>query len=383
MIEAQDFIGPALELGYSFWAGVPCSFLTPFINYVIQSPELIYTGAASEGEAVAIAAGAHLAGRKSVVICQNSGLGNTVNPLTSLNYPFRIPSLLITTHRGAPGIHDEPQHELMGRITGSLLELMEIAWEPFPCEPGGIRPALERLEKSVAERSRPYAFVMAKGTVAKYPLKSKTADAFSHHAEPQGSFKRTPQQRFPRYEAIRVIREAANLAEDAIVATTGKTGRELFAFGHRPNHLYMVGSMGCASAVGLGICLAGSNKNVVVLDGDGALLMKMGTLGTIGHYQPNRFVHIVLDNEAHESTGAQATSSPTMDFCSIAMGSGYRNAWRVDGEQELAAAFRDAKQQPGPNMIHAKVGIATQEDLGRPSLTPEAVKLQFMQWLAE
>src|SRR5437764_1729866 len=115
MIQAQEFIGPALELGYSFWTGVPCSFLTPFINYVIQSPELVYTGAASEGEAVAIAAGAHLAGRKSVIICQNSGLGNTVNPLTSLNYPFRIPLLLITTHRGAPGIHDEPQHELMGR----------------------------------------------------------------------------------------------------------------------------------------------------------------------------------------------------------------------------------------------------------------------------
>jgi phosphonopyruvate decarboxylase len=382
MIEAQEFIGPALELGYSFWAGVPCSFLTPFINYVIQSPELVYTGAASEGEAVAVAAGAHLAGRKSVVICQNSGLGNTVNPLTSLNYPFRIPSLLITTHRGAPGIHDEPQHELMGRITGSLLELMEIPWEPFPCNPGGIREALQRLEKSVRERHRPYAFVMAKGTVAKYPLRARATRSYLKNGEPKGFFERTAERRLARSEAIRVIRDSADAEEDAIIATTGKIGRELFAFGHRPNHLYMVGSMGCASALGLGICLAGSRKQMVVLDGDGALLMKMGTLGTIGHYQPERFVHIVLDNEAHESTGAQATSSPTMDFCSIAMGSGYRNAWRVDGAQELAAAFRDAKQRRGPNMIHVKVGIATQEDLGRPSLTPEAVKLQFMEWLA-
>ena len=122
MIQAQEFIGPALSMGYSFWTGVPCSFLTPFINYVIQDENLSYVGAASEGEAVAIAGGAYMAGRKSVVICQNSGLGNTVNPLTSFNYSFRIPTLLITTHRGAPGLKDEPQHELMGRITHSLLD---------------------------------------------------------------------------------------------------------------------------------------------------------------------------------------------------------------------------------------------------------------------
>ena len=103
MIGAEQFVRPALERGYSFWSGVPCSFLTPFINYVIGSPDLEYVGAASEGEALAIAAGAHLAGRKTVVICQNSGLGNAVNPLTSLNYTFRIPTLFITTHRGAPG----------------------------------------------------------------------------------------------------------------------------------------------------------------------------------------------------------------------------------------------------------------------------------------
>ncbi|CAN5145682.1 hypothetical protein BH23CHL9_BH23CHL9_08370 [soil metagenome] len=132
MISADAFVQPALERGYSFWAGVPCSFLTPFINYVIGSPDLEYVGAASEGEALGIAAGAHLAGRKTVVICQNSGLGNAVNPLTSLNHTFRIPTLFITTHRGEPGLGDEPQHELMGQITGNLLPTMQIQWEIFP-----------------------------------------------------------------------------------------------------------------------------------------------------------------------------------------------------------------------------------------------------------
>src|SRR5215831_5547912 len=117
MIEARQFVDGAVARGYSFWAGVPCSFLTPLINYVIQDERLTYIGAASEGEAVAIAAGGYLAGRKSVVICQNSGLGNMVNPLTSLNDTFQIPTLLIVTHRGHTAHTDEPQHALMGAIT--------------------------------------------------------------------------------------------------------------------------------------------------------------------------------------------------------------------------------------------------------------------------
>ena len=132
MLEAKDFIEPALARGYGFWTGVPCSFLTPFINYVISDPRLRYVGAASEGEAVGVAFGAQLAGRKTVVICQNSGLGNTVNPLTSLNHPFKVPTLLITTHRGAPGLKDEPQHELMGQVMTELLDAMRIPWRPFP-----------------------------------------------------------------------------------------------------------------------------------------------------------------------------------------------------------------------------------------------------------
>ena len=154
MIEARSFVEPARARGYSFWSGVPCSFLTPFINYVLQDGALDYLGAASEGEAVAIASGAVLGGRRSVVICQNSGLGNTVNPLTSLNYTFKIPVLLIVTHRGAPGVHDEPQHELMGRITGDLLDTMEIPWKTFPVQDDEIERGA-RCRRRMHARVRP------------------------------------------------------------------------------------------------------------------------------------------------------------------------------------------------------------------------------------
>ena len=132
MIKAADFIEQLRRRGFSHWSGVPCSYLRPFINFVIDDKGLNYTGAASEREAVGISMGSYLAGRKTVTMCQNSGLGNMVNPLTSLNFPFRVPTLVITTWRGEPGKPDEPQHELMGQITHQLLDTMRIPWMPFP-----------------------------------------------------------------------------------------------------------------------------------------------------------------------------------------------------------------------------------------------------------
>ena len=181
-----------------------------------------------------------------------------------------------------------------------------------------------------------------------------------------------------RLDAITAVRDSTN--GDAIVATTGKIGRELFTVGHRNNQIYIVGSMGGASAVGLGIQHA-SGKPVVVLDGDGAALMKMGVFGTIGHYQPERFVHVILDNEAHESTGGQATVASTMDFCTVAAGCSYRNLWRCDTAEGLKAAVKEARETRGPNLIHMKVSISSDAKLGRPTVTPEQVKTQFMDWL--
>src|SRR5688572_23672385 len=172
MIKAAAFIERLRERGYSHWAGVPCSYLKPFINYVIDDPGLNYTGAASEGEAVGISMGSHLAGRKTVTMCQNSGLGNMVNPLTSLNYPFRIPTLLITTWRGEPGRPDEPQHILMGQITHQLLETMRIPWLPFPADEARIPEVLAQADDAMAKNQIPFALVMSEGSVGDRELKS-------------------------------------------------------------------------------------------------------------------------------------------------------------------------------------------------------------------
>src|SRR5579859_5979363 len=251
MIQANDFI-----------AGVPCSFLTPLINGVLNDRSLRYVGAASEGEAVAIAAGAWLAGRKTVVMCQNSGLGNAVNPLTSLNAPFRIPTLFVTTWRGQPGIPDEPQHEVMGVITPELLTLMGLEHSLFPDSLDSLVPSLDQASARMEATSLPFAMIMQKDSVAEQSL------------DPQAPLLRLPGQRRDfasegEMPARAAVLEAFLSIVDpaaAVVATTGKCGRELFTLDDRRQHIYQVGSMGGASAMALGVAL-NTKKPVVVLDG--------------------------------------------------------------------------------------------------------------------
>ena len=377
MITAADFIAAARAQGFDFYTGVPCSFLTPLINGVLSDRALRYVGAASEGEAVAIAAGAWLAGRRTVVMCQNSGLGNAVNPLTSLNAPFRIPTLFVTTWRGEPGLKDEPQHELMGRITHDLLRLMELTVEDAPAAPAALAPAFARATEAMQRTGLPVAWVLKKGDVQDGPLD-------------QAPLPIRPPGRRERFEAggARPTREAAlrrvlELADDrtAVVATTGKCGRELFTLSDREQHLYQVGSMGGASGMALGVAL-NTAKPVVVLDGDGAALMKLGAQATIGAYAPPNLLHLVLDNGVHDSTGGQATVSASVDFAAVALACGYAYAASANDVNGLSRAWAAAKAAGGPALVHLRIAPGSMGELGRPTVSPAEVAQRFKRFLA-
>ena len=378
MIKAAAFIEQLRGRGFSHWAGVPCSYLKPFINYVIDDKGLNYTGAASEGEAVGISMGAYLTGKNTVTMCQNSGLGNMVNPLTSLNYPFRVPTLLITTWRGEPGRPDEPQHVLMGQITHQLLETMRIPWLPFPTDAGRVEEVVTRAEATMRETQLPFALVMSEGSVEEYELQSKpnVARVKTDVTKVNGAG-----SQMIRTEALQAILENL-VGNEAVVATTGKTGRELFTIADRPNHLYVVGGMGTASAIGLGISLGKADQSVVVIDGDGAALMKMGSFATIGYSRPAKLLHIILDNEAHDSTGGQGTSSPVVDFARVAAAANYRNAVSLESRDDLATAVKDLRTKQGPSLVHVKIRQGSPKSLGRPTIKPHEVKERFMQFLA-
>lgn len=377
MIEAGRFVSAAQARGFNFWTGVPCSYLKPFINYVIDAQELRYVGAANEGDAVAIAAGAELAGQRSITMFQNSGLGNTVNPLTSLNYSFRLPTLLIPTLRGEPGGPvDEPQHELMGAITTEMLELMQVPWEYFPVEDEAIDASLDRAVAHMDEAGTPYALVMRKGSVAPVALESTpTVRAPEHYSEGVAVAMAT------RREVLQAVQAAAP-ANAAIVATTGYTGRELYACDDRPNQIYMVGSMGCAVSVGLGIALAQPERPVIVLDGDGAALMRLGAQSIVGYEAPENLTHLLLDNAIHESTGGQATVARSVSFPAIAAGSGYREVHSIANPQTVGEVLGAPNESGGARFVHVPTVPGIPEDLPRPSVTPIEVAQRLKEFLS-
>ena len=377
MIQADTLLSAAKARGFDFFTGVPCSFLTPIINRVISDRETSYVGAASEGEAVAIASGAWLAGKETVVMCQNSGLGNTINPLTSLNHPFRIPTLMFVTWRGQPGLGDEPQHELMGEITDVLIRDIGVGCSHLPDEEGDVGPALDAAQAAMMENDLPYAFIVAKGTVADADL-----DQADLVAPPMGDYSdlRKGGIRATRYQTLeRVVDIAPESA--AMIATTGKCGRELFTIADRDQHLYQVGSMGCASAMGLGVAL-NVDRTVVVLDGDGAALMKMGSFATIGAQAPKNLVHVILDNGVHDSTGGQATVSPIVDFARVSLACGYRTGTVIDDLDGFDQVFAAAMASEGPHLVHARIAPGSLSKLGRPTVKPPEVARRFKRFLA-
>lgn len=376
LLDASTFVAAARKASIGFYTGVPCSFLTPLINRTASDRSLRYVGAASEGEAIAIAAGAWLAGQDTAVMCQNSGLGNAVNPLTSLNAPFRIPTLLIVTWRGQPGVKDEPQHELMGRITQRLLDVIEVPHLPFPRDSEELAAALDEACSAMARTGLPFAFVMEKGT-----LRDEVLDEAPRTRGPEGALVdlRRHGDR-PRRIAL-LERVLATIQGDVpVIATTGKTGRELFTLADREQHLYQVGSMGCAAPMGFGVAST-TRGRTVVLDGDGAALMKLGAMATIGAYRPEGLLHVLLDNGVHDSTGGQATVSPAVDFARVALACGYAHAFRCDSEADFSDAFAQALTLKGPTLLHANIRPGSLETLGRPTIAPHEVAQRFRGFL--
>ncbi len=371
-MQAREFVDIAQQQGFDFYTGVPCSFLTPLINETASRQDIDYLISTSEGEAIAIAAGAWLAGRKTVVMGQNSGLGNMINPLTSLNHPFRIPTLLLLTWRGEPGIRDEPQHALMGTVMGRLLDLAEVANAPLPSTPAHLRSSLLDAVEPAARGGVPFAFVAKQGAFSDTVLREPAfPTAVKSSVEPSGMDPRRP----ARFEVLEWLLALVS-DEAAIIATTGKCGRELHTLGDRPQHLYMVGAMGSASAVGLGVAL-NSNRPVVVLDGDGAALMRLGTLATIGAYRPSNLLHVILDNGVHDSTGGQKTVAPMIDFAAVGAACGYRHVMRCEGLDGFAEGFARLSEAPGPNLLHLPIAPGSLAKLGRPGLPPFEVARRF------
>ena len=333
MIDADVFCDELAARGFAVASGVPCSYFGGPIEYLSRTPGR-YVPAPNEGAALAVAVGVSLAGGRAYVMLQNSGLGNLINPLTSLVMVYQIPVLVFVSLRGWPDpADDEPQHEVMGQATPALLDALGIAHQTLKRgdDSSTLRSILDGAEKELSAH-RPAFVLVEKGAVGK--------------TEPQPDA--VPADAISSAEAIRCITETAPGC--AIIATTGYTSRELFGIADQPNNFYMQGSMGHAGSIGLGVALSQPHRTVIVLDGDGSALMHLGTLSSIGHEAPPNLIHVILDNGVHESTGGQNTTSATTSFSGIAASAGYKTAVDCRSLEDLRQAVRAASGTPGPHL---------------------------------
>lgn len=369
MISPADFFEALNARGVSFYAGVPDSLLSSFCAYVddnIEVPKHLI--AANEGNAVALAAGFHMAtGKIGAVYLQNSGLGNVINPLTSLadKEVYRIPMLLVIGWRGEPGVKDEPQHVKQGRITEEQLNLLEIPYSVLDNE-SNIDEVLNLVFTALSDTGAPVALLVRKDAFKKYKTRKNC----------------TVMSTMPREVALSRIIETLDTS-DVVISTTGKTSREVYEIralrGEAQHDFLTVGGMGHTSSIALGVAIGQPDKRVICIDGDGSALMHLGAMAIIGNVKPPNLIHILLNNASHESVGGQPTVADQLDFRALALACGYTAYFMADTEQSINATFELIAEIAGPVLFEIRIATGSRDDLGRPKSTAENNKFSFME----
>ena len=372
-IKPADFYKKLISHGVEFFTGVPDSLLKEFClcidDSIVEDKHII---AANEGNAVALAAGYYLA-QKSIplVYMQNSGLGNAINPLLSLcdSDVYSIPLLVLVGWRGEPGVKDEPQHTKQGKVQLELLKALDIPYKIISQNDNQFAMQISNGVEIAKTENRPVVFLIKKGTFEKYTTE----------------IEKSPIQCMKREEALEII--LRNLDDNTIVvSTTGKTSREIFEIrekngqSHEQDFL-TVGSMGHCSAIALGIALAKPHRQVVCIDGDGAMLMHLGSLTSIAILKPKNFRHILMNNEVHESVGGQKTAAKELDMTAIVNSLGSSKIFNAKTPADLEQKFIDFVSCPGPSFLEVKIQSGSRENLGRPTIKPVDNKENFMKFL--
>ncbi len=360
-MKTELFVEELIDGGFGPFMGVPCSIFKDLINCIYDLEDVDYYLSSSEGEAMGLAAGFALSERLPVVLMQNDGYGNAVNPLSSLQLLYKLPCLMLISWRGEPGTRDAPQHSIMGETIERLLSNFEIPYVVVTDENDRLKKQISKARDFMERSSKPYAFLVINNYFESYncDIQEEASDL---------------DKRISYLKALNELKEN----NDLFIGTTGFTGREMYQIMDCDSKFYMMGSMGCASSIGLAIARENHSKRIFILDGDGAILMKMGTLSTIGYYGPENLIHICFDNNQYESTGGQKTSSVTVDFQKIAEACGYRNSCSIKSVKEFQKIINAISQRKGPHFIHINISPGTVNDIPRTDDYPGEMKASFM-----
>tara|TARA_B100000989_G_C19528294_1_gene468154 strand:+ start:2420 stop:3544 length:1125 start_codon:yes stop_codon:yes gene_type:complete len=370
VLKPKDLFDGLKDINIDFYAGVPDSLLKNFCNYVDDNSDSHkHLIAANEGNAISIAAGYHLtSGKVGAVYLQNSGLGNCVNPLLSLTHEevYSIPIFMIIGWRGEPGVKDEPQHIKQGQATIKQLEMMDVDYLILDKD-SNLSDVLKEAMKSLKFK-RPFALLVKRDTFLPYE-KTKNKVLAS------------------RLSRERAIREIIRLSskKDLVFCTTGKASRELYeirvSLGGNMRDFLTVGSMGHTSSIALGAALGRKDLRVVCIDGDGAMLMHMGGIAIIGDHAPNKYIHVVLNNSAHESVGGQETVAGNMDLKKLSESCQYSYYGRADDIDSLKSEWKKLEKYKGPVMLEILISTEVRNNLGRPKSSAKSNKEAFMNFV--
>ena len=377
-LDPHTFCDALLSAGVAHFSGVPCSILDPIVTALETRHGDAYVPASVEGEGVAMAAGTWLGGSLSAVFLQNSGLGNTINPIASLAIPYGIPMILVVSWRGQPGKNDAVHHHPMGSATPGLFDLFGVPMEALT-PTSDLDAVVTRAVAAATSGQCPAAIVVPAGLFPK-----SAARAIDRPTRPSSS---VSPRHFPgttrpsRAEATARVLEAVGRV--ALVSTTGYASREVAARGEA-HHFPMQGSMGFALAIGLGLTRARPTTRVVVLDGDGAAIMRLGSFATAGHLGPRRLAHFVFDNASYASTGGQASVSPSVDFAQVALACGYRHAATCSGLEGLGEAldFVESVKDDGPALLRVMISSRESTPRERPEEAPPVIARRFREALS-
>ena len=370
-INLSSFYNEILKNNIDFFTGVPDSLLKDICAYIEENtPSKDHIIASNEGSAVAIATGYHLAtGKIPLVYMQNSGLGNAINPLTSLTHKdvYKIPILLMIGWRGEPNTIDEPQHIKQGAITRDLLNLLDIPTFIIGSDEPKSLLNLKDAINLVNKIKSPVAILIKKRSFESY-------ESYKFHDNK--SFL------LSREEAIRYLLEL--FPSDALyISTTGMASRELYELreeknSNHSNDFLTVGSMGHSSSIALGIAISNKTKKIVCLDGDGSVIMHMGSQAIIGSQKPLNFVHVILNNGAHDSVGGQPTVGKEVSLSSVALALNYKKIFKVKSLNEIKSLSKEILFNEGPILIEVILRKGARADLGRPKSGPKENKNFFM-----
>ena len=364
-IDPRAFHARLGERGIDLFAGVPDSLLQDLCACIEAcSPREKSIITANEGNAVGVACGYHIAtGNYAAVYLQNSGLGNTVNPLLSLAHPqvYGVPMLLIIGWRGEPGVPDEPQHVAQGRLTLPTLETLEVPYQVL--DPEQWETQVDRAVEQLRSTSAPVALIVRKGVFGKYAAAARPSAL--------------PLTREAALEAVL----AAIGPQAFVVSTTGKTSREVFEIrerrGEGHGHDFLtVGGMGHAASIAMGICL-GTDETVYCIDGDGGFLMHLGSIPVIAQQVRGNFRYLMINNGAHESVGGQPTVAFDIDTAGILTAAGFAHVEVVRQASDLVAALQRLAATPKSALV-VEVAQGSRPDLGRPTVAPAANKTAMM-----